>query len=236
MDRNNLKQALVLRHVAFEDLDAFEAPLQAAGYGIAYCEAGLADFRTMASKAADLLIVLGGPIGVYEEAVYPFLKDEIHFIETRIKQNLPTLGICLGAQLIARAAGARVFPSGVKEIGFMPITLTKAGKRSCLAPFADDGITLHWHGDTFDLPKNATHLASSALCENQAFCLSQNILGVQFHPEMSGEKIETWLIGHTGELQNAGIDISGLRAEAARLAGGLKLKAAQVLKGFLAGL
>jgi GMP synthase (glutamine-hydrolysing) len=104
------------------------------------------------------------------------------------------MGICLGAQLIARAAGARVYPSGVKEIGFAPITLTEAGCDSCLAAFADDPLTLHWHGDTFDLPEGATLLASTPGCRNQAFSLGPTVIGFQFHPEAGGPGFERWLI------------------------------------------
>jgi GMP synthase (glutamine-hydrolysing) len=178
-----MPSAIAIRHVGFEDLGAFAGPLRQAGYTIAYREAGEADLAAPEIAAADLLVVLGGPIGVYEEAAYPFLTQELHLLEKRLADGRPALGICLGAQLIARAAGARVYPSGIKEIGFAPITLTGAGRDSCLAPFAAEPMTLHWHGDTFDLPAGADLLASTDLIPHQAFALGANVIGFQFHPE-----------------------------------------------------
>jgi GMP synthase (glutamine-hydrolysing) len=198
-----------------------------------YCDVGLVDLRKIDILRPDLLIVLGGPIGAYEEARYPFLKEELALIEKRIKRNLPTLGICLGAQLMAHASGARVYPTGIKEIGFMPITLTAAGRRSCLAPFIEQPMALHWHGDSFDLPRGASLLASTKLCQNQAFALAPHIVGFQFHPEASGERLEPWLIGHAAELTAAGVDIHLLRREAKGLAPGLKAKAKACLENFL---
>src|ERR1700744_18182 len=153
------KTVLALRHVAFEDLGAFETTLQDGGYTIRYADLGLDDLSSF--EAPDLLAVLGGPIGVYENDLYPFLNDEIALIGRRLQAGLPTLGICLGAQLMARALGARVYPGRGKEIGWKPLTLTAAGRES-LAPL--DGLpVLHWHGDTFDLPDGAANLASTDL-------------------------------------------------------------------------
>ena len=138
--------------------------------------------------------------------------------------------------MIALAAGARVFPSGATEIGFAPISLTEAGAQSCLAPFRGDPVTLHWHGDTFDLPHGATHLASTKLCENQAYALGANVIGFQFHPEATGRDIERWLVGHTVELAGAGIDVKQIRADAARHHTALESKAEAVAAAWIAGL
>ncbi|XUJ33596.1 glutamine amidotransferase-related protein [Bradyrhizobium japonicum] len=105
--------------------------------------------------------MLGGPIGVYETERYPFLTREIDLLERRLAQGLPTLGICLGAQLMAKALGARIYAGGVKEIGWGSVTLTDAGQASSLKPLAESAPVLHWHGDTFDLPDNAARLASN---------------------------------------------------------------------------
>lgn len=235
-----MKSALAIRHVLFEDLGAFAPSLEAAGYRLRYLdvgrEAGLQELRDLSARHDDLVIVLGGPIGVYEDETYPFLKDEIAFLERRLATGAPLMGICLGAQLIARAAGARVYPSGVKEIGFAPITLTEAGKASCLAPFAAAPTTLHWHGDTFDLPDGAALLASSAACRNQAFALGRNVIAFQFHPEADCGAIEQWLIGHAVELAAAGIDVATLRDDAAAHRRGLADKAASVVTAWLAQL
>jgi len=228
-----MKSAVAIRHVGFEDLSAFAPALRLAGYQVDYWDIGEQELWTLEPVRTDLLIVLGGPIGAYEDAVYPFLKDEIDLLEQRLAANRPTLGICLGAQLIARAAGARVFPSGAKEIGFAPITLTEAGRSSCLAPFADEPMTLHWHGDTFDLPAGAERLASTDLCENQAFAVGPNIIGFQFHPEASATGFEKWLVGHAAELTAARIDVPRLRADAQTYGPELERKAQAVLSAWL---
>ena len=231
-----MKSAIAIRHVGFEDLGAFAAPLRAAGYTLAYRDVGADELDSPDIAAADLLVVLGGPIGVYEDALYPFLRQEIALLEKRLAANQPTLGICLGAQLIARAAGARVYPSGHKEIGFAPIALTEAGRASCLAPFADEPMTLHWHGDTFDLPQGAQLLASSAVTAHQAFSMGPNVIGFQFHPEAGAGNFEAWLVGHAAELAAAKIDVAALREEARRHGPALARKAEAVVTRWLAGL
>ncbi len=231
-----MKSALAIRHVAFEDLGAFAPALRSAGFDIQYCDVGEHDLTTLQPEEADLVIVLGGPIGAYEDDSYPFLKAELRFIEHRLKADRATKGICLGAQLIARAAGARVYPSPGKEIGFAPITLTGTGNQSCLAPFGDAPMTLHWHGDTFDLPAGAERLASTALCENQAFSLGPNVIGFQFHPEADTGTLENWLIGHAVELAAAGIDVPRLRADAKLYGPELADKAQRVAAAWLKGL
>ncbi|MGD1878505.1 MAG: glutamine amidotransferase [Kiloniellaceae bacterium] len=235
-----MKSALAIRHVLFEDLGAFAPALEAAGYRLRYLdvgqEGGKQELADLPPQRDDLVIVLGGPIGVYEDDSYPFLADEIAFLERRLAANAPLMGICLGAQLIARAAGARVYPSGMKEIGFAAITLTEAGTASCLAPFAKAPLTLHWHGDTFDLPEGAELLASTEACRNQAFALGRNVIGFQFHPEADCSAIEQWLVGHTVELNAAGIDIAKLREDAGRYRRELADKAAATLTAWLDGL
>ncbi|MCX5572156.1 glutamine amidotransferase [Kaistia nematophila] len=209
------KTVLALRHVQFEDLGVFAPALADAGFALTYRDAGDADFLAGDPLAPDLLVVLGGPIGVYEDGTYPFLKAERDFIARRLAARRPTLGLCLGAQLMAAALGKRVFPSGVKEIGFAPVTLTEAGAASPLRHL-EGGPVLHWHGDTYELPDGAVHLASTAPCPQQAFSLGPSILALQFHPEAdTGPRFERWLIGHAAELATAGIDIPALRRDAA---------------------
>jgi len=121
--------------------------------------------------------------------------------------------ICLGAQQIAASLGARVAPSGSKEIGFSPVSLSPQGSVSALRHLANIPV-LHWHGDNLDLPADAVVLASTELCPNQAFAIGPNILGLQFHPEADLSNIEAWLIGHATELASAGIDPRQIRREA----------------------
>lgn len=132
-----LRTAVALRHVAFEDLGAFQTVLEAAGYKVHYYDVGVDALWTLEPVKTELVIVLGGPIGVYETDRYPFLAEELDFLRARLAANRPTLGICLGAQLMATALGAPVAPSGTKEIGFAPLTLTSAGLAGPLRHLAD---------------------------------------------------------------------------------------------------
>ena len=130
-----------------------------------------------------------------------------------------TLGICLGAQLIAAARGERVYPSpGGVEIGFGPLDLTAAGAAAPLGEVAGTPV-LHWHGDTFDLPGDAELLASTPACANQAFAIDDHVLALQFHVEADPARIEQWLIGHSHELVSGGHDIAKIRDDAARYGG-----------------
>ena len=127
-----MRLALVIRHVACEDLGNLALVLQQRGLVVRYVEAGIEDLTQLNPLAPEVLIVLGGPIGVYQEHDYPFLTDELRVLERRLAADLPTLGICLGAQLMARALGARVYAGPRKEIGWSPLQLSEAGRRSCL--------------------------------------------------------------------------------------------------------
>src|SRR4029077_8332016 len=140
------RACLAVRHVAFEDLGLLGPLVSARGYDVRYHDAGIDRFDGDTLIAPDLVIVLGGPIGVYEADAYPFITGEIAAIAGRLAANKPMLGICLGAQLMAAALGARVAPGPVKEIGWAPLSLTAAGQASVLAPLGTNPV-LHWHGD-----------------------------------------------------------------------------------------
>jgi GMP synthase (glutamine-hydrolysing) len=212
-----MSTVLALRHVAFEDLGSFEAVLKARGYDIRYVDAATDDLAALPHDTQAPLFVLGGPIGAYEEAFYPFLNAELRFIEKRLAAKQPIFGVCLGAQLMARALGARVYPAQAKELGWAPIALTEVGERSVLKPLGS-GPVLHWHGDTFDLPQGATRLASTAICENQAFSVGTNALALQFHIEAEAKGLERWYVGHTMELAAAKIAVPTLRAQSQEFA------------------
>lgn len=139
-------------------------------------------------------VIMGGPMNVYEEDKYPFLKDEDVFIRRLLEKNTPILGVCLGSQLIAKAAGARVMKAPVEEIGWDTVHLTPEALRDPLFSCAggDTLRVLQWHGDTFDLPKGAVHLASSRVVKHQAFRLNSNVYGLQFHVEVTRPMVEDW--------------------------------------------
>lgn len=227
-----MKKAIALRHVHFEDVGTLGSVLKENGYQLSYLDALLDEMATPAVQQADLLIVLGGPIGACDLETYPFLQGELDAVRQRLDQGLPLLGICLGAQLIARSLGARVYPMEKKEIGYSPLTLTPAGQRSALAGLADVPV-LHWHGDQFDLPVGGIRLASTSKCPNQAFAIGTHVLGLQFHLESDFQRIEHWLVGHANELGQAGIDPRSLRSEAMRVGQRLTVAARSVLGSWL---
>jgi GMP synthase (glutamine-hydrolysing) len=228
----NTRRAVAIRHVAFEDLGTLGDLLEARGFDIKYVEAGRDDFATVGDP--DLMVVLGGPIGAYEQDVYPFLAAETRLVEARLRAGTPIIGICLGAQIMAQALGARVYPSGVKEIGWAPVALTEAGKSSCLAAL-DDTPVLHWHGDTFELPKGATLLASSSMVKHQAFGFGRAALGLQFHVEVKGRDLEKWFIGHAAEIAaTKSVSVAGLRADTTRHSPTLEHAGTECLARFLA--
>lgn len=210
------KTATAIRNIHFEDLGLLADVLADNGYKVDYCDAGSGDLQSLDPLESDLLIVLGGPMGVYEKDEHPFLDRERDVLAARIEMDRPTFGICLGAQLMAAAMGAKVFPSGVKEIGFSSLSLTEAGGEGPLRHLAGVPV-LHWHGDTFELPKSTVHLAATDVCAHQAFARGSNIMGVQFHPEADSAELEQWLIEYAAELADAGIDARHLRTAASEI-------------------
>ena len=227
-----MHDALVVRHVAFEDLGLLADILKRFDYQIRYLEAGRDAFTQETLATADLLVVLGGPISANDETNYPFLTIERQAIADRIAADRPTLGLCLGAQIIARASNAGVYPGPAKEIGWSSITLPTQGNDSCLRYLMDQPV-LHWHGEVCELPPAAEHLASTEVCNNQAFRIGNQILALQFHPEVTADGLESWYIGHNLELETAGIDVPRLRRQSHEYAPPLATAAAGLFTEWL---
>jgi GMP synthase (glutamine-hydrolysing) len=225
-----VKTALAIRHVPFEDLGAFGPVLARRGYAVRYVEAGDA---MPDDRREDIVFVLGGPISANDEARYPFLKQELALIERRLKRGAAVMGVCLGAQLLARILGARVYPGTAKEIGVFPLKLTADGRESCLAVYESDPLAAHWHGDTFDMPRGASLLASSEITPHQAFSFGPNAIGFQFHPELQPARFERWLVGHAHELEHAGVDVAALRQGMRTHGPALEAKGAHVLETWI---
>jgi GMP synthase (glutamine-hydrolysing) len=149
------------------------------------------------------IVIMGGPMAVYEMDRTPYLKDEALFIKKAVHAHKHVLGVCLGAQMLAHVLGARVYPGDAKEIGWYDVTLTEEGMRDrCMAGLAVDGgktaQVFHWHGDTFDLPQGAVRLASSALYPNQAFRYDDRVYALQFHVEVTPGIVDGWLRNEKG--------------------------------------
>jgi GMP synthase (glutamine-hydrolysing) len=210
-----MKTCVALRHLAFEDLGLLAPLLQSMGWRIHYYDLGVDELWKIDLNQVDLLVILGGPIGAEDDALYPFLADEVILIKERLTNQKPMLGICLGAQLMARALGASVRPMGNKEIGYSPVKLTDSARKSPLVHIGDQPV-LHWHGDQFSMPHSVESLASTSACPHQAFMIGSHAMAWQFHLEADAGRIEQWLIGHCGELSEVGIDRQHLR-EAAKI-------------------
>ena len=220
----------VIQHVAFEDLGTLEDTFYQLGFRVRYFEAGLDNLKK-AFEHQGLTIILGGPIGVNDVEDYPYIQEEIDLLKIRLANDLPTIGICLGAQLIASALGAKVYVGNQKEIGWSKLKISPA-VNNLLTPLKDIEV-LHWHGDTFELPNNAVHLASSDLYENQAFKYGNNILALQFHIEASTDSLEKWLIGHHVELRQNNLNIRNLRQNNLEFAPTLESKAHEIIHNFM---
>jgi GMP synthase (glutamine-hydrolysing) len=189
-----------LQHVPFEGLGSIEQWIRARQYHPTATRL-YRDDPLPRVDSIDWLIVMGGPMGVHDEDKHPWLMSEKRMIEEAIRQGKVVIGICLGAQLIADVLGARVYPNRFKEIGWFPIELTEAGQHSPLFGFLPRRLNVfHWHGDTFDLPSDAEHIARSEACEHQAFVYEERVIGLQFHMESTPGGIDTLIRNCSVEL------------------------------------
>lgn len=208
------KRAVAIRHVGFEDLGTLEPWIVKYGYDIEVLDVGKYNLSLIEARPCDLLVVLGGPISVNDRETFAFIDQEKEIICKRLAKDEPTLGICLGAQLMASALGCRVFPGKTREVGWAPLQLTRAGQQHPLRHLDAETPTFHWHGETFELPPDAHLLGSTPVCSNQAFSYGTRGLALQFHPEVTAASLERWYIGHTVELAHAKIAVRELRRQA----------------------
>jgi GMP synthase-like glutamine amidotransferase len=176
----------VFQHVPFEGLGSIGVWLAEWGARVS-CTRFFAGDRPARADSIDMLIALGGPMSVNDEVQFPWLEAEREVIREAISREVPVLGVCLGAQLIASALGARVFANAVKEIGWFPIESVSAPDWAFKLP--PECLVFHWHGETFELPEGAVRLARSEACTNQAFQLKRNVIGLQFHLETTPESV-----------------------------------------------
>jgi GMP synthase-like glutamine amidotransferase len=185
---------LVLRHVSHEHLGTIAIALRLRNLAYKYVNFYEDTIPNLSIDGSSALIILGGPMNVYETDKYPFLEKEDKLIKRAIEKDIPVLGICLGAQLIAKSLGAKVTKNNEKEIGWYPLIVTDEGRKdNLLKHLSVEETVFQWHGDTFEIPKGATRLAESPLCLNQAFRFGSNIYGLQFHIEVTPDMILEWL-------------------------------------------
>jgi len=180
---------LVLQHVPFEGPAAIAD--WAAHKGHSITSTALYDGAPLPVLSEfDWLVIMGGPMGIYDEDRHPWLTGEKTFLRAAIDEGKTVVGVCLGAQLIANVLGARVFPNPDKEIGWFPVELTSFGREAEPFGFLPERFDVfHWHGDTFDLPAGSLHLARSEACRNQAFLYDGRVLGLQFHMESTARSV-----------------------------------------------
>jgi len=190
-----MPKLLVFQHVPHEILGTLDPMLRNAGFRMRYVNFGRPNHTIPKLRNYDGLVVLGGPMNVDESDEYPYLVPETEAIREFIDMDVPILGICLGSQLIAKALGARIYKNSEKEIGWYDVCITEEGRKDrLLGTFGPVEKVFQWHGDTFEIPSGAFHLAASSACTNQAFRYGDKVYGFQFHLEVSAPMIERWLV------------------------------------------
>jgi GMP synthase (glutamine-hydrolysing) len=202
-----MKPILVLQHVPHETLGTLESYFVDAGFPCHYVGLFSQVPERLDLDEAAGLVILGGPMNVDEVDQYPFLRSDVIWIREAIDREIPVLGICLGAQLLAKSQGARVYRNPVKEIGWYEIELThEAAEDPLFAGLAPRQTVFQWHADTFDLPPGAVLLARGQSCRHQAFRVGRSAYGLQFHAEMTASLVEEWLSDEENRHELATLD------------------------------
>ncbi len=235
------KTALILRHISIEGPGSFIRFFTDNDFECTFVNCPRANYlNDLDVISPDVMIILGGPIGVYDAPEYPFLYQEIELIKQRIETKKPLLGVCLGAQLIAKALGANVYKGTKgKELGWNPITVTEAGKSHPVKHLDKEHTSMfQWHGDTFDLPDGATLLASNENYENQIYSYGRNVLGLQCHAEVTVSLLQEWFVMLVNDLRASDKlpDVIEMRKITAKLGPVLEAQTQKFLTSWLKGL
>ncbi len=206
------KRALIIRHVPHEGIAGYRTPIEEAGYHVDRIDVEDPAFASLDLSEPDLLIMMGGPMGVYEQDRYPWIACQLRRLARRLEADRPTLGVCFGAQMIAHALGAQVYAGPRKEVGFHAVTVHHDVPDNPLRHIDGQPI-LHWHGDTFTLPDNVELLASSHVYRHQAFRRGKSVLALQFHAEMGLDpRFDAWIEQWPESVHEAGGCEASLRA------------------------
>ncbi len=229
------QEILVLQHIDCEGLGSFEPVILSRGLKPVFINAGKGDKLPEGTKDFCALILLGGPIGVYETERYPFLEEEMRLIQEFADKGTPILGICLGAQLIAESLGGKVYKGNRKEIGWYRLYFTGEGRKEKLfKTMPDVSVVFQWHGDTFELPDGAVRLAYNHSYPNQAFKMGENIYGLQFHLEVTEDMVTEWMEEYKEEVNgNEAIRPDIIYADTKRYIPDLKRYSSDFIRGFL---
>ncbi len=228
----------IIQNVAIEGPGLLADALEAAGLRQVLVPAWDGAEVSESPDGAGGIVILGGPMGVYERDRYPQLDREITLTRRAVEAGVPFLGICLGSQILAAAAGGKVYPGPRPELGWAPISLTLEGKSDPVLGGEPTLDVFHWHGDTFDLPPNATHLARSDAYANQAFRVGRRAYGFQFHLEFSVPIIEAVLADPGNQRwmreRGGGVTAREIREDTTRRAAACAARASEVFARFIA--
>ncbi len=225
---------VAFRHTTCDGLGSFARAFENFGADYFYIDTYREDISTFDALAPDVLVVLGGAPGVYQAEYYPFIRQEIDIIEKRFAANKPVLGVCLGAQMMAKALGEDVYvgKNGVEK-GWLEIDVTDAAKGSPLEHLDGQHTKmLQWHGDTFDMPKQATHLAKSNQYANQAFSFGKS-LGLQCHAEVTPCILKSWLVNAAGDVADGKLDVVDMMDKTDKHIGTLMEQSGKFIEGWL---
>lgn len=210
-----MKTAHIIDHVTRDTSGTIGQILRREGFTCTNFASNADGVAEVDPLASDLLVVMGGNLGVYQADDYPFVYDELTLLEKRLASEKPILGICLGAQLIAKALGSEVFiGENGPETGWHDLEVTPEGQQTAARHFdKSETKVVQWHSDTFDLPKGAVRLARSQVYENQIYSYGRSVIATQCHPEVCPRKVEDWLVGDAGAVHKGELDIAKVRRD-----------------------